>query len=136
MVAQAIVDLHDESRHPVSRRLIRERGRARPAGRQGIGPGLVTGATSRATRNRHGMPYITVGQENSSPITIHYEDVGSGQPVVLIHGFPLSGRSWEKQIPALLEAGFRVITYDRRGFGQPASVGYDYDTFAATSTSC
>src|SRR4051812_47704504 len=89
MVAQAIVDLHDESHHPVSRRLIRERGRARPAGRQGIGPGLVTGATSRATRNRHGMPYITVGQENSSPITIHYEDVGSGQPVVLIHGFPL-----------------------------------------------
>jgi non-heme chloroperoxidase len=93
----------------------------------------VTGATGRATRNRRDMPYITVGQENSSPITIHYEDVGSGQPVVLIHGFPLSGRSWEKQIPALLEAGFRVITYDRRGFGQSSqpSVGYDYDTFAA-----
>src|SRR4051794_6200041 len=79
------------------------------------------------------MPSTTVGQENSSPITIHYEDVGSGQPVVLIHGFPLSGRSWEKQIPPLLEAGFRVITYDRRGFGQSRqpSVGYDYDTFAA-----
>src|SRR4051794_32530831 len=79
------------------------------------------------------MPYITVGQENSSPITIHDEDVGSGQPVVLIHGFPLSARSWEKQIPALLEAGFRVITYDRRGFGHSSqpSVGYDYDTFAA-----
>jgi non-heme chloroperoxidase len=79
------------------------------------------------------MPYITVGQANSAPITIHYEDVGSGQPVVLIHGFPLSGRSWEKQIPPLLEAGFRVITYDRRGFGQSSqpSVGYDYDTFAA-----
>jgi non-heme chloroperoxidase len=93
----------------------------------------VTGASGGATRNRHDMPYITVGQENSSPITIHYEDVGSGQPVVLIHGFPLSGRSWEKQIPALLEAGFRVITYDRRGFGQSSqpSVGYDYDTFAA-----
>jgi pimeloyl-ACP methyl ester carboxylesterase len=93
----------------------------------------VTGAIGRATRNRRDMPYITVGQENSSPITIHYEDVGSGQPVVLIHGFPLSGRSWEKQIPALLEAGFRVITYDRRGFGQSSqpSVGYDYDTFAA-----
>jgi hypothetical protein len=72
----------------------------------------VTGATGRATRNRRDMPYITVGQENSSPITIHYEDVGSGQPVVLIHGFPLSGRSWEKQIPALLGAGFRVITYE------------------------
>jgi non-heme chloroperoxidase len=93
----------------------------------------VTGANGRVTRDRHDMPYITVGQENSSPITIHYEDVGSGQPVVLIHGFPLSGRSWEKQIPPLLEAGFRVITYDRRGFGQSSqpSAGYDYDTFAA-----
>src|SRR3954454_1241166 len=133
MVAQAIVDLHDVSHHAVSRRLIRERRRARPAGRQGIGPVVVTGATGRATRNRHAMPYITVGQENSSPITIHYEDVGSGQPGVLIHGFPLSGRSWEKQISALLDAGFRVITYDRRGFGQSSqpSVGYDYDTFAA-----
>jgi non-heme chloroperoxidase len=79
------------------------------------------------------MPYITVGQENSSPIDIHYDDVGSGQPVVLIHGFPLSGRSWEKQIPPLLDADFRVITYDRRGFGRSSqpSVGYDYDTFAA-----
>ena len=79
------------------------------------------------------MPSVTVGQENSSPIAIHYEDVGDGQPVVLVHGFPLSGRSWEKQIPPLLDAGFRVITYDRRGFGQSSqpSVGYDYDTFAA-----
>jgi non-heme chloroperoxidase len=79
------------------------------------------------------MPSITVGQENSSPITLHYEDVGSGQPVVLIHGFPLSGRSWEKQTLALLDAGYRVITYDRRGFGQSSqpSSGYDYDTFAA-----
>jgi pimeloyl-ACP methyl ester carboxylesterase len=93
----------------------------------------MTGAAGRATRNRDDMPSTTVGQENSSPITIHYEDVGSGQPVVLIHGFPLSGRSWEKQIPPLLEAGFRVITYDRRGFGQSSqpSIGYDYDTFAA-----
>src|SRR3954463_3526041 len=100
---------------------------------RGVGPGEVTGANGRVTRDRHDMPYITVGQENSSPITIHYEDVGSGQPVVLIHGFPLSGRSWEKQIPALLEAGFRVLTYDRRGFGQSSqpSVGYDYDTFGA-----
>src|SRR3954470_14723386 len=100
---------------------------------RGVGPGEVTGATGRATRNRHDMPYITVGQENSSPITIHYEDVGSGQPVVLIHGFPLSGRAWEKQERALLEAGFRVITYDRRGFGKSSqpSAGYDYDTFAA-----
>ena len=93
----------------------------------------MTGANGRVTRDRHDMPYITVGQENSSPIAIHYEDIGSGQPIVLIHGFPLSGRSWEKQIPPLLEAGYRVITYDRRGFGQSSQppVGYDYDTFAA-----
>jgi pimeloyl-ACP methyl ester carboxylesterase len=73
-----------------------------------------------------------VGDENSAPISVHYEDVGSGQPVVLIHGFPLSGRSWERQVPPLLHAGFRVITYDRRGFGQSSqpSVGYEYDTFA------
>jgi non-heme chloroperoxidase len=76
---------------------------------------------------------INVGDENSTAIEIYYEDHGSGQPVVLIHGFPLSGRSWEKQTLALLDAGYRVITYDRRGFGdssQPTS-GYDYDTFAA-----
>ncbi len=79
------------------------------------------------------MPYITVGQENSATINIYYEDLGTGQPVVLIHGFPLNGHSWEKQVSMLLNAGYRVITYDRRGFGgssQP-SVGYDYDTFAA-----
>jgi pimeloyl-ACP methyl ester carboxylesterase len=79
------------------------------------------------------MPYINVGQENSANIALHYEDHGEGRPVVLIHGYPLSGRAWDKQVPALLEAGHRVITYDRRGFGdssQPAS-GYDYDTFAA-----
>jgi pimeloyl-ACP methyl ester carboxylesterase len=78
------------------------------------------------------MPYVTVGQENSAPIQIHYEDVGSGQSVVLVHGFPLSGRSWERQVPALLQAGYRVITYDRRGFGDSSqpSFGYDYDTFA------
>jgi non-heme chloroperoxidase len=79
------------------------------------------------------MPFVTVGTENSSEIEIYYEDHGTGQPVVLIHGYPLSGRAWDKQVPALLEAGYRVITYDRRGFGkssQPAS-GYDYDTFAA-----
>ena len=79
------------------------------------------------------MPAITVGRENSADIEIYYEDHGAGQPVVLIHGYPLSGRGWDKQVPALLEAGYRVITYDRRGFGkssQPAT-GYDYDTFAA-----
>ena len=79
------------------------------------------------------MPTITVGQENSSDIEIHYEDHGAGQPVVLIHGYPLSGRAWDKQVPALLKAGYRVITYDRRGFGQSSqpTSGYDYDTFAA-----
>ena len=79
------------------------------------------------------MPYVTVGKENSGSIDLYYEDHGSGKPVVLIHGWPLSGRSWEKQLPALLEAGYRVVTYDRRGFGdssKPTS-GYDYDTFAA-----
>ncbi len=78
------------------------------------------------------MPYIEVGQENSAPINLYYEDHGSGQPVVLIHGYPLSSSSWEKQIPVLLDAGYRVIAYDRRGFGkssQPAT-GYNYDTFA------
>src|SRR5687768_13452148 len=76
--------------------------------------------------------YITVGQENSTPIELYYEDHGSGKPVVLIHGWPLSGASWEKQVAALLATGHRVITYDRRGFGkssQPAT-GYEYDTFA------
>ena len=79
------------------------------------------------------MPYFTVGEENSSKINLFYEDLGQGQPVVLIHGFPLSGQSWEKQTAALIDAGYRVITYDRRGFGdsdKPSS-GYNYDTFAA-----
>jgi non-heme chloroperoxidase len=79
------------------------------------------------------MATITAGQENTTGIQIYYEDHGAGQPVVLIHGYPLSGRAWDRQVPALLEGGHRVITYDRRGFGrssQPAA-GYDYDTFAA-----
>jgi len=79
------------------------------------------------------MATVTVGRENNTDIVIYYEDHGAGQPVVLIHGYPLSGRAWDKQVPVLLDAGHRVITYDRRGFGkssQPAS-GYDYDTFAA-----
>ena len=76
--------------------------------------------------------FITVGQENSSPIDLYYEDHGSGKPVVLIHGYPLSGASWEKQVPILLAAGHRVISYDRRGFGKSSqpTTGYDYDTFA------
>ena len=79
------------------------------------------------------MPFVTVGQENSAPIEIYYEDHGTGRPVVLIHGFPLSGRAWERQERALLAAGHRVITYDRRGFGRSSqpTTGYDYDTFAA-----
>src|SRR5215470_2961555 len=79
------------------------------------------------------MAYIAVDKANSTNVDLHYEDHGSGKPVVLIHGYPLSGASWERQVPPLLKAGYRVITYDRRGFGkssQPAD-GYKYDTFAA-----
>ncbi len=78
------------------------------------------------------MPYVTVGKENSGNIDLYYEDHGAGQPVILIHGWPLSGRSWEKQTAALLGAGYRVITYDRRGFGQSSkpTSGYNYDTMA------
>jgi non-heme chloroperoxidase len=79
------------------------------------------------------MPMVTVGAENGHDIHLYYEDHGDGQPVVMVHGYPLNGHSWEKQKSALLQAGYRVITYDRRGFGwssQP-TVGYDYDTFAA-----
>jgi len=79
------------------------------------------------------VSFITVGKENSESIDIYYEDHGEGSPVVLIHGYPLSGRAWEKQEQALLGGGYRVITYDRRGFGKSSqpSVGYDYDTFTA-----
>jgi pimeloyl-ACP methyl ester carboxylesterase len=78
------------------------------------------------------MPYLKTGEENSSDIEIYYEDRGTGRPVVLIHGWPLSGASWERQAAALLAAGFRVITYDRRGFGRSSapSEGYNYDTLA------
>ena len=78
------------------------------------------------------MPYIKVGKENSANVELYYEDHGSGDPAVLIHGYPLSGASWEKQVPALLAAGHRVITYDRRGFGKSSqpTAGYNYDTFA------
>ncbi|MGW0876102.1 alpha/beta fold hydrolase [Streptomyces sp. NPDC002740] len=79
------------------------------------------------------MGRIKVGTENSTDIEVHYEDKGSGRPVVLIHGYPLDGNSWEGQTSALLDAGYRVVTYDRRGFGRSSqpSTGYDYDTFAA-----
>lgn len=79
------------------------------------------------------MTKLTVGTENGAPVQIYFEDYGAGTPVVLIHGFPLSGRTWENQVPALIEAGHRVIAYDRRGFGDSSQPwgGYDYDTFAA-----
>ena len=78
------------------------------------------------------MPYVSVGLENSGAIDLYYEDHGTGKPVILIHGWPLSGRAWEKQILVLLNQGYRVITYDRRGFGDSSkpTFGYDYDTFA------
>ena len=78
------------------------------------------------------MPFISVGTENSREINLYYEDYGTGEPVILIHGYPLSGRAWERQIPALLGAGYRVITYDRRGFGQSSQPwsGYNFETFA------
>src|SRR5436305_14926290 len=79
------------------------------------------------------MPHITVGKENSGNIDLYYEDHGSGAPVVLIHGWPLSGRSWERQVPALMDAGYRVTTYDRRGFGESRKPNWAYhsDTMAA-----
>ena len=79
------------------------------------------------------MPYVTVGQDNTADVALYYEDHGAGPPVVLIHGWPLSSRSWEPQVAALVEDGYRVITYDRRGFGASSQPwdGYDYDTLAA-----
>ncbi|MCU1297544.1 MAG: putative non-heme chloroperoxidase [Acidobacteriaceae bacterium] len=78
------------------------------------------------------MPCVNVGKENSGDIELYYEDHGSGDAIVLIHGYPLSGASWEKQMPVLLASGHRVITYDRRGFGKSSqpTAGYNYDTFA------
>jgi pimeloyl-ACP methyl ester carboxylesterase len=79
------------------------------------------------------MPRLVVGQEGRTPVELHYQDYGSGEPIVLIHGWPLSGRAWESQVPALVQAGYRVITYDRRGFGQSSQPwgGYEYETFTA-----
>lgn len=103
------------------------------AGPSACEPGDVLDASDWLAIELLSMPHINVGQENSGPIELYYEDHGAGRAVVLIHGWPLSGASWEKQTRALLDAGYRVITYDRRGFGrssQPAT-GYDYDTLAA-----
>ena len=81
------------------------------------------------------MPAVTVGRENSADIEIHYEDHGTGQPVVLIHGYPLSGRAWDKQVPVLLDAGHRVITYDRRGFGQSSQPATGWTPLSSPSGS-
>src|SRR5467141_2171406 len=96
-------------------------------------PLLPTFALAQTRKESSPMSVIKVGQENSTPIEIYYEDHGSGSPVVLIHGWPLNGDAWEKQTAALLAAGHRVITYDRRGFGRSSkpATGYNYDTFAA-----
>src|SRR5580704_16020062 len=93
----------------------------------------TSGSAEPENRRRVTMPEVTVDVENSAPINVHYEDHGSGSTVMLIHGFPLSGRAWERQERALVAADHRVITYDRRGFGESSqpSTGYDYDTFAA-----
>jgi non-heme chloroperoxidase len=91
----------------------------------------MTGLQNRPTGE--GMPFVKTGTENSADIKIHYNDHGSGRPIVLIHGYPLNGNSWERQERVLVSEGYRVITYDRRGFGQSSqpTTGYDYDTFAA-----
>ena len=96
-------------------------------------PSESSQSTNPRSRKAPMSSYIKVGHENSTPIELYYEDHGTGSPVVLIHGWPLSGASWEKQTAALLAAGHRVITYDRRGFGKSSqpTVGYNYDTFAA-----
>src|SRR6266576_2535836 len=96
-------------------------------------PLLPTSSFAETRKENSPMSVIKVGQENSTPIEIYYEDHGSGSPVVLIHGWPLNGDAWEKQTAALLAAGHRVITYDRRGFGRSSkpAIGYNYDTFAA-----
>src|SRR3954454_9213838 len=105
---------------------------ARP--RSGLDSGLTGARGSVTTRHEEtAMGTITVGRENSAPIEVYYEDQGSGRPVVLIHGWPFDGRSWEPQLHPLLAAGHRVINYDRRGFGRSSrpSTGFDFDTLAA-----
>jgi peroxiredoxin len=97
-----------------------------------FGNSFVVVSTGHQRKDFPAMSHITVGHENSVEINLHYTDRGTGQPVVLIHGYPLDGASWEKQEDRLLDAGYRVITYDRRGFGRSSkpATGYDYDTFA------
>jgi non-heme chloroperoxidase len=123
----------------VSMATILAAGRASGGAQAVVAAGVVIAARgtdmvgrSLRDRGRSIMSKVTVGQENNADIEIYSEDHGTGQPVVLIHGYPLNGHSWEKQ-ERVLEAGYRVVTYDRRGFGQSSqpTVGYDYDTFAA-----
>jgi non-heme chloroperoxidase len=107
---------------------------ARTLAAAGLAAPLLSAVAFAETRKEpNPMSYIKVGQENAQPIEIYYEDHGVGSPVVLIHGWPLNGDAWEKQTAALLAAGHRVITYDRRGFGRSSKpgVGYNYDAFAA-----
>src|SRR5215467_6484526 len=94
--------------------------------------GRAAGQSGESKGKEQSVGYIPVGTENSDSITLHYEDHGSGRPVVFIHGYPLSGQSWEKQARIVLNAGYRVVTYDRRGFGRSSqpTVGYDFDTLA------
>ena len=95
-------------------------------------PGADDGL-ARPSRKDAAMPKLLVSRDDRTDVEISYEDQGTGRPVVLVHGWPLSGRSWEAQVPALVGAGYRVITYDRRGFGDSSRPwhGYDYDTLAA-----
>src|SRR5258706_8734590 len=110
------------------------RGRVgRGAGRSGARGVAWRAEDVRQTKRRETpVPYITVGNENSAPIDLYYEDHGTGAPVLLVAGWPLSGASWERQAMALMAAGYRVITYDRRGFGRSSRPqwGYDYDSLA------
>jgi non-heme chloroperoxidase len=98
----------------------------------GLGTALLPTFSFASATKESAMGFIKVGQENATPVEIYFEDHGTGSPVVLIHGWPLNGDAWEKQTAALLAAGHRVITYDRRGFGRSSKpgIGYNYDTFA------
>src|SRR5262249_29774911 len=112
-------------------------GRCRPPWPPAQGaPPSMRPSTRRSPERRAPMPSIKVGTENSAAIELHYNDRGAGKPIVLIHGYPLDGNSWERQERVLLEHGYRCITYDRRGFGHSSqpSTGYDYDTFVADPT--
>ena len=120
-------------RLPATRNSISRRSALTLAGTGLAAPLLSPISFAETRKEANPMSYIKVGQENSQSVEIYFEDHGSGSPVVLIHGWPLNGDAWEKQTAALLAAGHRVITYDRRGFGRSSKpgIGYNYDTFAA-----